>query len=257
VVEKGKHAAPGLPITRYRNVDKAVASNYFLHHSVDEYPKEKLYQTQVAKVLVYLLFVILNHSQPILIILNRHFVHRSVQQLSGGSATSSPSSSAQLRSSCCQVTSSMASRRKWGENLHGLMNIWKKIGDWKLRTSRVSLFQVWSLAESLGPTIVAAVVVETGLQVLSVGNGENNVCQMTASVNILTALRQQYRWKRQMWQDVARMVAMVAIFCSLQPPAVIGKTREKWPSETQKSDRCLNHPSPQGHETIMRGVGFD
>jgi len=52
------------------------------------------------------------------------------------------------------------------------------------------------------------------------------------SINILTAFRQQYRWKRQMWQDVARMVAMVAIFCSLQPPAVIGKTREKWPSET-------------------------
>jgi hypothetical protein len=74
--------------------------------------------------------------------------------------------------------------------------------------------------------------VETGLQVLSVGNGENNVCQMTVSINILTAFRQQYRWKRQMWQDVARMVAMVAIFCSLQPPAVIGKTREKWPSET-------------------------
>ena len=141
VVEKGKHAAPWLPITRYRNVDKAVASNYFLHHSVDEYPKEKLYQTQVAKVLMYLLFVILNHSQTILIILNRQFFHRSVQQLSGGSATSSPSSSAQLRSSCCQVTSSMASRRKWGENLHGLMKIWKKIGDWKLRTSRFRCFR--------------------------------------------------------------------------------------------------------------------
>lgn len=93
-----------------------------------------------------------------------------------------------------------------------------------MKISRVSLFQV----RSLGPTIVAAVVVETGLQVLSVGSGEKNVCQMTASI-----CKHQYLdcsettipvETTNVARMVARMVAMVAICCSLQPPAVIGKT---------------------------------